>query len=155
MLKTKHILLASHDTPGARAAEKIALTLCPSKGSLTHLIVVPDFWKGMMGDDWLNNASTRDIYGKYVEGQLENDVRRHIKRIMREAAKRKLRYQFEVVVGKPTECLIKRAKKKPVDLVVLGSHRPKNKEGLRSRMLDDEIFRSLNIPVLVVPYPHG
>lgn len=51
------ILLASHGTPGARAAERAAFDLCAADGRLCHLVIVPDFWKGMLGDDWLNNAA--------------------------------------------------------------------------------------------------
>jgi nucleotide-binding universal stress UspA family protein len=153
MLKTRHILLASHDTPGARAAEKTAISLCRANSTLHHLIVVPDFWKGMMGDDWLNNASTRDVYADYVESQLEDEVRRHIRRLMRETSRRKIRYRFEVVIGKPTDCLIARVKKGTVDLVVIGSPRPKGTIGLRSRMRPELLVEKLNAPLLIVPHP--
>lgn len=155
MLETKQILLASHGTPGGRAAERMAFSLCRSGSTLTHLIVVPDFWKGMQGDDWLNNASTRDIFAKYVETQLEREVRKHIRRMMREAAKRKIRYHFEVVIGKPAECLVARAQKGRFDLIVLGSKRPKGKTGFRSHMLDEKLFRSLRAPIMIVPNRHG
>ena len=155
MLKTRNILLASHDTPGARAAEKAAFSLCRANSTLHHLIVVPDLWKGMMGDDWLNNAATRDIYADYVESQLEQEVRKHVRRMMRETSRRKIRYHFEVVVGKPVECLIERAKKGHFDLIVMGSKRPKGKSGLRSHMLDEKLFRSLRVPVLIAPCPNG
>lgn len=154
MAKPKHILLASHGTDGARAAEKLAYSYCGPGATLHHLIVVPDLWKGLQGDDWLNNASTRDTFGRYVESQLEEEVRTHVRRMMRETAKRRIRYRFEMVQGKPVDCLIKRAKKGRVDLIVLGSHRPKGKVGLRSRMLDEKIFRSLPAPVVIAPYPH-
>ena len=71
------ILLASHGTDGAKAAETQALDLCARqspKPSIHHLLVVPDFWKGMMGDDWLNNAVTQIRFGKYVENQLANEA---------------------------------------------------------------------------------
>jgi nucleotide-binding universal stress UspA family protein len=155
MRELKQVLLASHGTPGGRAAERAAFALCGLKTTLHHLIVVPDFWKGMQGDDWLNNASTRDTFGRYVESQLEQEVRRYIKRMMREAAKRKIRYRFEVAIGKPTECLVARAQKGRFDLIVLGSKRPKGKTGLRSHMLDGKLFRSLRVPVMIVPNRHG
>ncbi len=154
MLKVKHILLASHDTDGAHAAEKLAYTFCNTDTILHHLIVVPDFWKGTMGDDWLNNASTRETFGNYLESQLEQEVRAHIKRMLQETGQSKITYEYEIVQGKPTECLITCAAKGPVDLIVMGSHRPKAKTGLNSRMLDDSIFREIHVPLLVAPYPH-
>ena len=153
MLKTRHILLASHGTDGARAAEKVALALCPPGGTLHHLIVVPDFWKGMMGDDWLNNAMTQDTYGRYVENQLEDEVRSHIRRLQKLTAKRRIRYRPDMVLGKPTECLIERAKRAGVNLVVMGSPRPRGKTGLRSRMDTEKLVRALRVPLLIIPHP--
>ena len=155
MAKPKHILLASHGTEGARAAEKLAYSYCGPGTTLHHLIVVPDLWKGMQGDDWLNNASTRDTFGRYVESQLEEEVRTHLKRMLSETKKRRIRYRYEMVQGKPVECLIRRATKGPVDLIVLGSPRPKGQVGLRSRMLDEKLFRALRVPVIIAPHPHG
>jgi len=153
MLKTRHILLASHGTDGARAAEKTALALCPKGGTLHHLIVVPDFWKGMMGDDWLNNAMTQDTYGRYVESQLEDEVRSHIRRLQKLATKRRIRYRPDMVLGKPTDCLIERARRTGLSLVVMGSPRPRGKTGLRSRIDTDKLVRALRVPLLIVPYP--
>ena len=153
MLKTRHILLASHDTDGARAAEKAALALCPPGGTLHHLIVVPDFWKGMQGDDWLNNASTRDIFGRYVENQLEDEIRLHVQRLQKLAAKRRIRYRPDMTLGKPTDCLIERAKRTGINLVVIGSPRPRSKAGLRSRMDTEKLTRALRVPLLIVPRP--
>lgn len=153
MKNLKHILLVSHGTEGARAAEKAAYALCGPRTLLHHLIVVPDFWKGMMGDDWLNNASTRDTYGKYVESELEGEVRKHVRKIRRETEKRHIRYQEEIVFGKPVDCLMERAKKGSFDLVVMGSPRPKGKLGLRSRMLSERLLKLIDVPVLIVPYP--
>lgn len=153
MLKTKHILLASHGTDGARAAEKLAYGLCETDTTLHHLIVVPDFWKGTMGDDWLNNASTRETFGNYLESQLEQEIRAHLKRMLRETEKREIKYEYEIVQGKPPDCLIKRVTKGPVDLVVMGSLRPKRNTGLRSRMLDESIYRKISVPLIIAPYP--
>lgn len=153
MLKPKHILLASHGSEGARAAEKLAYALCRPGATLHHLIVVPELWKGMMGDDWLNNASTRAKFGRYVESQLEQEIRAHVKRMRRETAKRKIRYRYEIVQGRPTECLIARVAQGPADIVVLGAPRPKGRTGLRSRMLEEKLFRALRVPVIVAPHP--
>lgn len=153
MKNPKRILLASHGTLGARAAERLALSHCQRGTRLHHLIVVPEFWKGMMGDDWLNNASTRDTYGRYVEGELENEVRRHIASLQRQAAKRRIRYRPEVVFGKPEKCLQERLAQGRADIVVLGAPRPKGKSGLRSYMLTEKLLRTLRVPALIVPYP--
>ena len=61
----------------------------------------------MMGDDWLNNAMTQETYGRYVENQLEDEIRTHTRRLQKLAAKRRIRYRPDMVLGKPTDCLIR------------------------------------------------
>ena len=153
MRNLKQILLASHGTPGARAAERAALALCGPKTTLHHLIVVPGFWHGIMGCDWLNNSTTRDTYGRYVEAELEGEGRRHIASLQRQTAKRRVGYRPQMAFGKPEDCLRERLKRGRIDMVVLGAPRPKGRAGLRSRMLTEKLLRTLNVPVLVIPYP--
>ena len=153
MLEPKRILLASHGTPGARAADRMALSLCRPGSVLFHLVVVPDFWKGMMGDDWLNNASTRDVYAKYVEAELAREIDLHLKSLEHDIREKAIRYESKVVLGKPAECLIEYAERIKSDLVVIGSPRPKGSPGLRSRMKIEKLVAELKAPLLIVPYP--
>jgi len=148
----QHILLASHGTIGARAAETVAFNLCST--ALHHLIVVPDFWKGMLGDDWLNNAITQIRYGKYLEKELEQEIQENIKRVDALAKEQQITYGYEFMLGKPAECLLKVAKSSDFDLVVMGSPRPKHESGLKSRMHCETLLHNLSIPLLIVPYPN-
>jgi hypothetical protein len=70
----QRVLVASHGTDGARAAETLALASCAPGATLHHLYVVPDLWRGMMGDDWLNNVRTRIRFGDYLEGELASEA---------------------------------------------------------------------------------
>ncbi len=153
MLEPQRILLASHGTPGARAAERAALALCGTGCTLFHLVVVPDLWKGMMGDDWLNNVSTRDAYAKYVESQLATEIELHLQSLEGEVREKAIRYESKVVLGRPADCLIEYAHKIEPDLVVIGSPRPKGNPGLRSRMKVEKLVAELKAPLLVVPHP--
>ncbi len=155
MHTSHHILLASHGTEGARAAERQTLELCGNGGQIHHLVVVPDFWKGMTGDDWLNNGSTRNRFRDYLESELEGEVREQVTRLQGEAEARKIGYSAEVMVGKPEECLIEASRKQRYDMIVMGSPRPKGKPGLRSRMAAEPLLRNLTSPLLIVPYPHA
>lgn len=152
MQHANHILLASHGTEGAQAAEQAAIQLCNEGGRVHHLIVVPTFWKGMTGDDWLNNGSTRDRFRRYLEDQLTQEVREHQARVSGAAEAKRLTYTTEVVLGEPDEVLVSASQKEAFDLVVLGSPRPKGKAGLRSRMITDST-RELPVTVVIVPYP--
>lgn len=155
MLNTKKILLASHDTPGARAAERAAMALCAQGGEIHHLVVVPEFWKGLKGDDWLNNDFTRDQFGEYVENQLEREIRAHAERVHGEVTGKGLRYSVELRQGKPDECLRACVAEGDYDLVVVGMRRPKGAEGYQSTLLTDTVFRGLRTPAVVIPHPDG
>jgi len=147
-------LLASHGTPGARAAEQAAIDLCRgSNASLHHLLVVPDFWKGMMGDDWLNNAVTQIRFGDYVENQLTQDAATEVERIEEICNQADIPYSNTVRLGKPAVCLIDALGKQNFDIVVIGSPRPKGSPGYRSRMDMELLIRSLTIPLLTAPHP--
>ena len=147
------ILLASHGTAGARAAEETALALCAPGGTIYHLEVVPDFWKGMRGDDWLNNAITQHRFGEYLESQLEREIVEHAEALGRGVLDRGLAYENLSILGKPAECLLDLASREVFDLVVIGSPRPKGAPGYRSRMKMETLVRQLRTPLLVVPHP--
>ncbi len=153
-MKIKKLILASHGTPGARAAEDLAVELCAETGaSLHHLLVVPDFWKGMMGDDWLNNAVTQARYGDYVESQLAGEAADQVERLAASAKASGIRYSNEVHLGKPATCLIEACQIDGYDLAVIGSPRPKGTPGFRSRMDLELLARSLPARLLTVPHP--
>ncbi len=148
------VLLASHGTEGAMAAEQIAIKMCCEQDAgLHHLIVVPSFWKDMTGDDWLNNGSTRNTFRRYLESTLEKEIDEHIERVHKLAEEKGLHYTNEIVIGEPDECLLKSVKEKDYELVVVGSPRPKGKSGLRSRMITKPVSRTLETKILMVPYP--
>ena len=131
----------------------MALALAAPGARLSQLVVVPDFWKGMMGDDWLNNSSTRDAYGRHVEQQLEREIEVEVARVRDRAAEIGLRYERRIVLGKPAECLLEAAAMLKPDLVVIGSPRPAGARGLRSRMQLETLVRGLAVSLLIVPHP--
>lgn len=147
------ILLASHGTAGARAAEEAALRLCATGGTIRHIEVVPDFWKGMRGDDWLNNAITQDRFGTYVESELQRELAEHAAALGRAVESRGLSYEHVATLGKPAECLLAAAAESACDLVVVGAPRPKGTPGYRSRLKLETLVRGLRVPLLVVPHP--
>lgn len=148
------VLLASHGTSGAQAAEAAALDICVEAGAPLHrLLVVPDFWKGMMGDDWLNNAVTQARFGTYVENQLARESAEDISLTTEAAKKKGVNFDFTIVFGKPCDCLLEAAAKKDYDLIIIGSPRPKGTEGYRSRMALDPLVRALKTRLLIIPHP--
>ena len=154
MMSTNNILLASHGTDGAQAAEQMAINVCNKGGTIHHLVVVPKaLWQGMTGDDWLNNGSTRNTFRRYLESELEQEVAEHCERISKQAKENEIEYTNEVIVGEPEECLLDVSKKQNYDLIVMGAPRPKGMSGLRSRMSSDTVTRALTTPLMIAPYP--
>ena len=150
----KRLILASHGTSGARAAEDVALEICAERGaSLHHLLVVPDFWKGMMGDDWLNNAATQARFGDFVESQLAREATDEARRLAERAGDAGIPCTGELRLGKPAPCLIAACGRSAYDLAVIGSPRPKGSPGLRSRMDPELLARSLPTRLMTVPHP--
>lgn len=155
MNAVNQILLASHGTEGAMAAEQAAIKVCCEQGAhLHHLIVVPTLWQGMTGDDWLNNGSTRDTFRRYLESEIGKEVDEHIARVKQMAEEQGLKYSKKIVLGEPDECLLSASEQEQYDLVVMGSPRPRGKPGLRSRMMTKPLTRALKTPVLMVPFPN-
>jgi len=150
------ILLASHGTDGARAAEDAAIAICTDNpsSSIHHLIVVPKaLWHGMTGDDWLNNGATRNTFRRYVESTLQKEIDADLKILWAKIEPVGIRYTYEIVVGEPEESLLEDVAKNNYDLLMMGSPRPKGKSGLRSRMRPEVLVKALNIPLMVIPYP--
>ncbi len=149
MLTAKNILLAYHGTDGAKLAENLAFRMVTANGGIAHLHVVPDLWTGTQGDDWLNNASTRDVFGRYVEDLLEKDSVEQAGIIEKRCKEHGLNYIPLQRMGDPADCLLAAAKEVAVDLVVIGPPRSKKISGLRSRMDVEKLTRSLNVPLII------
>lgn len=150
----KNVLLASHGTEGARAAERMAFEICDKGSRLHHLVVVDSLWQGMTGDDWLNNGGIRDNFRRYLENELGQEIDAHCEKLSVEANAHALEYSKEIRVGEPDECLLEASRDSQYDLIIMGSPRPKGKPGLRSRMQTKTLTKSLSVPLLIVPFPN-
>lgn len=154
-MQYQNVLLASHGTEGAQAAERLALSLCAPGATLHHLLVVPELWQGMMGDDWLNNVRTRITFGNHLENEISKELEEHMARVGQSAEAQGVQYQPEVRQGDPAECLAEFSHLVDHEVVVIGAPRPKGREGLRSRLQVEKVTRQLNAPLLVVPFPNA
>jgi len=148
MLNSKTILLAHHGTAGALLAESLAFDIAvPEQTLIVHLLVVPDLWAGMQGDDWLLSASTRDDFGRYVEGILQASMEEQLRALEARCAERHINYKSVARYGDPTDCLLETAAQEQATLVVIGP--PRGVTGLRSRMDMDRLVRKLAVPLMV------
>ena len=131
-------------------AESLAFDIAvPEQTLVVHLLVVPDLWAGMQGDDWLLSASTRDDFGRYVEGILEANMAEQLRVLEARCVERHIHYKSVARYGDPTDCLLETAAQEQATLVVIGPPRPKGVTGLRSRMDLEQLARKLAIPLLI------
>lgn len=130
------------------------MTLCGKGGRLHHLVVVPEFWKAMLGDDWLNNVAVHLRFGRYVEKELEREIVEHASRLEAQAKERGLAYSCELKLGRAAECVSEAAQANTYDLIVIGSPRPKTMSGYRSRLAIETLVKQVKTPLLVVPHPN-
>jgi nucleotide-binding universal stress UspA family protein len=152
MWPPRTILLASHGSEGARAAEDLALQLCAEGGTIRHLVVVHEaIWKGMDATDWRSSPAVRNEFAGYLEEQLRRELVEHSEALRRKVEERGLCYQLDALQGEPDRLLIAFAQQIHPDLIVLGAPRPRGRAGLRSRMLSDRTLRTLAVPVLIAP----
>jgi nucleotide-binding universal stress UspA family protein len=144
------LLLCHHGTAGAARAAALAFEMAEAGRTLVvHCLVVPELWAGMQGDDWLNNASTRDDFARYVEGVLERDAKAQIAAVAAACADRGLAYRSILRIGDPAKCAVAMAGEVEAGVVVIGPPRPKGEDGLRSRMELETLVRGLRCPLLV------
>ena len=154
MRAPRKLLLCHHGSSGALAAEALAHEFAlPGTTTIVHCLVVPELWAGMQGDDWLNNASTRDAFGDYLENMLERDAKRELAAVASRCKERGLACESVMRLGNPAETLLAVAAEIGADLVVIGSPRKKGEEGLRSRMELEKLVRGLKCPLLIAPHP--
>lgn len=150
LVPPRTLLLAHHGTDGARVAEEAAYGMAqPGHTRIVHLLVVPDFWRGMQGDDWLNNAWTRDTFAGHVEGQLQAEAEAELRAVESRCRERGIDCASLVRVGDPAECLLGAAAEVEADLVVIGPPRPKGTPGYRSRMDLERLARGLSVPLVI------
>lgn len=156
-IAARHVLLASHDTAGARAAEQAVIEGMANGGgrggAIHHLVIVPEFWQGMSGDGWRCNGSNVRDFCDYLEGQIDREIEDHLRRVHAAAVDRGLSYEASSRHGRLADCLIEEACRIRPELVVIGSPRPKGMTGLRSRLDVEKLMRGLRVPLVVVPHP--
>jgi nucleotide-binding universal stress UspA family protein len=149
--RVRSLLLASHDSSGARAAEEAALQAIEAGGRLHHLVIIPEFWRSMTGDGWRINASTEHAFCDYLEGRIDAEIRDHLRRVHAKARSCGIEYSARSEVGPLAETLIRVANAGDYELVMIGAPRPRRAAGLRSRMDLTALCRGLRPPLAVIP----
>ncbi|WP_264982384.1 universal stress protein [Pseudodesulfovibrio portus] len=146
----KHILLATHGTPGARKAERLARQWADAYGAkVTVLSIINEAWGDMTCDDWLNTSTTRNNFGSYVAGEIAKEI---------DAVWNRVRTDFEGVDidflskgGKLEEVLAEAAEKTGADVAIMGTWQKVQAPGFKDRFENKRLHPQMPCPLVVAP----
>jgi len=87
--------------------------------------------------------------------QLQRDLESQAERMLEDLAARELgdRYSWEVVIarGNPARCILKLARERRTNLIVLGNSDQSKEAGIRFGSTAEKVVASAPCPVLIVP----
>lgn len=144
----KHILVPTDGSTLSNKAARTAARLARATGArLTAIYAIPPLGTPMVFDGYVYDAS-------YSAEAYEQGMRKHADRalakVKAEAASQEVKCDaISVIEGNPWEAIIKAAKAKRCDLIVMASH---GRRGLQSVLLGSETTKVLThskTPVLV------
>ncbi|WP_027722086.1 universal stress protein [Maridesulfovibrio zosterae] len=146
----KHILLATHGTPGAQKAEKLAAQWAETFGArITVLSIINEAWGDMTCDDWLNTSDTRNKFGSYVAGEIAKEIGTVWERLKKELDG--LEVNFISRGGKLEESLAKTASELKADMVIMGAWQKQQAPGFRDRFENKKLHPYMPCPMVVAP----
>lgn len=148
----KKILVATHGTKGARAAEDLSIDLAGEHGATLHCIhVVNEDWKFMTGDDWLNTSACRNRFARHVEEELDDEAEAIRKRVAEKASRHAVAVTFEKMVGPPGKSILHAASGSGADLIVMGSRQQCQDQGFKSRIDWNKLLVESTVPIILAP----
>ncbi|MEW6348769.1 MAG: universal stress protein [Thermodesulfobacteriota bacterium] len=152
MAMFSRILLATHGTAGALAAEDLAVELASRFGASLHCLhVIHEDWQWMTGDDWLNTSASRNQFARHVENELNGEAEAIMKRVSEKASGKSVSLTTLKKVGNPAAVILLTAQEIGADVVVMGSRQNRQDTGFRARIGWPEFLGKCRVPVLLAP----
>lgn len=146
----KHILLATHGSPGARKAEKLAMQWADRYGAkVTVLSIINEAWGDMTCDDWLNTSTTRNRFGSYVAGEIASEIQAIWDRV--KADFEGVEIDFISETGALDKALVSAAEKVNPDIVIMGAWQKVQAPGFRDRFQNKHLHPQMPCPLVVAP----
>lgn len=146
----KHILLATHGTPGARKAEALAKQWAEAYGAkVTVLSIINEAWGDMTCDDWLNTSTTRNRFGSYVAGEIASEIQAVWDRVKQDFEGIELDFISES--GTLDNALAAAASKVNPDVVIMGAWQKVQAPGFRDRFKNKHLHPQMQYPLVVAP----
>ncbi|CCH49277.1 universal stress protein [Pseudodesulfovibrio piezophilus] len=146
----KHILLATHGTPGARKAEQLTKAWAGLYGArVTVLSIINEAWGDMTCDDWLNTSATRNTFGSYVAGEIAKEINAVWTRLKDDFAG--VEIDFLSKGGKLEDVLAEAAAKVNADVAIMGAWQKVQAPGFRDRFENKRLHPQMPCPLVVAP----
>ncbi|WP_319467335.1 universal stress protein [uncultured Pseudodesulfovibrio sp.] len=146
----KHILLATHGTPGARKAEALARQWADNYGAkVTVLSIINEAWGDMTCDDWLNTSTTRNRFGKYVAGEIASEIQAVWDRVKNDF--NELETDFITESGTLDSALVSAVGKVNPDVVIMGAWQKVQAPGFKDRFQNKVLHPQIQCPLVVAP----
>jgi nucleotide-binding universal stress UspA family protein len=147
-----NVLVASHGTQGAQAAEDLALKIAIRFESVLNLVtVINENWQHMTGDDWLNTSACRNQFRRHVESEVNGEADEVIGRVRSRASESGIQFRHVKTVGIPVVEILNVADTISADLIVVGARQIKQDLGFKSRLPWEKFIESSRIPVIIAP----
>jgi len=147
----KKILVATHGTAGAVAAEQYALDLARTLDAGLHaLYVIHEGWGSLVGIEWLHSSETRMDFYRYAESELFRMADAALEDFVRRAAACGLNVTTSVRVGDPGEAIVSESRERGSDLIVLGEAGGKRSEEYKAKISMNKLLKSAPCSVLRV-----
>lgn len=146
----KHILLATHGTPGARKAEALAKAWADQYGArVTVLSIINEAWGDMTCDDWLNTSTTRNNFGSYVAGEIAKEIEGVWGRVREEF--QGVEIDFLSKGGALEDVLAEAAEKVSADVAIMGAWQKTQAPGFKDRFENKRLHPQMPCPLVVAP----
>lgn len=146
----KHILLATHGTPGAQKAEAIARQWADAYGAkVTVLSIINEAWGDMTCDDWLNTSTTRNKFGSYVAGEIASEIQSVWDRV--KADFEGVEIDFISESGTLDDALVAATNEVNPDVVIMGAWQKVQAPGFRDRFQNKILHPQMTCPLVVAP----
>ncbi len=146
----KHILLATHGTPGARKAEVLARQWAEMyDAKVTVLSIINEAWGDMTCDDWLNTSTTRNNFASYVSSEIANEIQAVWDRLREDFAG--VDIEFLSKSGKLDNALAEAAEKIDADVAIMGAWQKVQAPGFRDRFENKRLHPQMPCPLVVAP----
>jgi nucleotide-binding universal stress UspA family protein len=154
------ILLCTHGTQGARAAERLVfeqLAVVRPQTKIVVLTVIDQDLQNMTGDDRLNSSASNAPHLNQAQQQVGKVIEEEWERI-RNSYPRSDTAKFHHPVGPLEETMAKAARVLGCDCIVIGPQRQSRRllklqmdQGQRSRLDNGKLHPLLPCPLLVAP----